>query len=100
MLVEQVDLLSRLTTPDWTKLKAELTALHVRVVALDLPTSWMMATNNADEFTGLMFLKPEIDTHGPSRPKRLDHVAAADRPVALWRDAPEAKAYPASRAVA
>jgi DNA invertase Pin-like site-specific DNA recombinase len=25
------------------------------VVALDLPTSWMMATNNADEFTGRMF---------------------------------------------
>jgi DNA invertase Pin-like site-specific DNA recombinase len=27
----------------------------VRVVALDLPTSWMMATNAADEFTGRMF---------------------------------------------
>jgi hypothetical protein len=27
----------------------------MRVVALDLPTSWMMATNTADEFTGRMF---------------------------------------------
>jgi DNA invertase Pin-like site-specific DNA recombinase len=27
----------------------------VRVVALDLPTSWMMATNTADEFTARMF---------------------------------------------
>ena len=55
MLVEQVDRLSRLTTGDWEKLKTELTARRVRVVALDLPTSWMMATANADEFTGRMF---------------------------------------------
>ena len=55
LLVEQVDRLSRLTSGDWEKLKAELTARRVRVVALDLPTSWMMATNNADEFTGRMF---------------------------------------------
>ena len=38
LLVEQVDRLSRLTTADWEKLKAELTARRVRVVALDLPT--------------------------------------------------------------
>ncbi|MBT1516882.1 recombinase family protein [Bradyrhizobium sp. SRL28] len=55
LLVEQVDRLSRLTSADWEKLKAELTARRVRVVALDLPTSWMMATSNADEFTGRMF---------------------------------------------
>src|SRR5215217_8483365 len=55
LLVEQVDRLSRLTIADWEKLKAELTARRVRVVALDLPTSWMMATSNADEFTGRMF---------------------------------------------
>jgi DNA invertase Pin-like site-specific DNA recombinase len=28
---------------------------RVRVVALDLPTSWMMAISRADEFTGRMF---------------------------------------------
>jgi DNA invertase Pin-like site-specific DNA recombinase len=55
LLVEQVDRLSRLTAADWERLKAELTARRVRVVALDLPTSWMMATANADEFTGRMF---------------------------------------------
>ncbi len=55
LLVEQVDRLSRLTSADWEKLKAELTLRRVRVVALDLPTSWMMATANADEFTGRMF---------------------------------------------
>jgi len=32
-----------------------MTARRVRVVALDLPTSWMMATNAGDEFTGCMF---------------------------------------------
>src|SRR6516162_2494983 len=46
LLVEQVDRLSRLTTGDWEKLKAELTVRRVRVVARDLPTSWMMATAN------------------------------------------------------
>src|SRR6476646_5207498 len=55
LLVEQVDRLSRLTAGDWERLKAELTARRVRVVALDLPTSWMMATAHADEFTGRMF---------------------------------------------
>src|ERR1700716_2204002 len=52
---EQVDRLSRLTSADWEKLKADLTARRVRVVALDLPTSWTMATNAGDEFTGRMF---------------------------------------------
>jgi DNA invertase Pin-like site-specific DNA recombinase len=55
LLIEQVDRLSRLTAADWERLKAELTARRVRVVALDLPTSWMMATTSADEFTGRMF---------------------------------------------
>jgi DNA invertase Pin-like site-specific DNA recombinase len=55
LLVEQVDRLSRLTQADWERLKAELTARRLRVVALDLPTSWMMATGNGDEFTSRMF---------------------------------------------
>jgi DNA invertase Pin-like site-specific DNA recombinase len=53
--VEQVDRLSRLTSADWERLKTELTARRIRVVALDLPTSWMMAGTNTDEFTGRMF---------------------------------------------
>jgi DNA invertase Pin-like site-specific DNA recombinase len=55
LLVEQVDRLSRLTAEDWERLKSEMTMRRVRVVALDLPTSWMMATNAGDEFTGRMF---------------------------------------------
>ena len=55
LLVEQVDRLSRLTTGDWEKLKAEISARRIRVVALDLPTSWMMATGNGDDFTARMF---------------------------------------------
>lgn len=55
LLVEQVDRLSRLTAADWERLKAEMTARKVRVVALDLPTSWMMTTGNGDEFTGRLF---------------------------------------------
>jgi DNA invertase Pin-like site-specific DNA recombinase len=54
LLVEQVDRLSRLTAADWEALKAQLASKHIRVVALDLPTSWMMAAK-ADEFTDRMF---------------------------------------------
>jgi DNA invertase Pin-like site-specific DNA recombinase len=54
LLVEQVDRLSRLSDADWKRLRSELDARQVRVVALDLPTSWMMATQS-DEFTARMF---------------------------------------------
>jgi DNA invertase Pin-like site-specific DNA recombinase len=53
LIVEQVDRLSRLTDSDWRKLRAEIDAKQVRIVALDLPTSWQMAA--ADEFTARMF---------------------------------------------
>ncbi|KQT77981.1 recombinase family protein [Methylobacterium sp. Leaf466] len=55
LLVEQVDRLSRLTAGDWSKLKIEISARRIRVVALDLPTSWIMATTDADDFTSRMF---------------------------------------------
>jgi DNA invertase Pin-like site-specific DNA recombinase len=54
LLIEQVDRLSRLTDADWRKLRAELDAKQIRVVALDLPTSWQQAAP-ADEFTARMF---------------------------------------------
>ena len=52
-LVEQVDRLARLSEADWRKLRCEIEAKGVRIVALDLPTSWSMATTN-DEFTSRM----------------------------------------------
>jgi DNA invertase Pin-like site-specific DNA recombinase len=54
LLIEQVDRLSRLTDADWRKLRAELEARQIRVVALDLPTSWQLAAPR-DEFTSRMF---------------------------------------------
>jgi DNA invertase Pin-like site-specific DNA recombinase len=54
LLIEQVDRLSRLNDADWRKLRAELDVKQIRVVALDLPTSWQLATP-ADEFTARMF---------------------------------------------
>lgn len=53
LLIEQVDRLSRLNAEDWEKLKGELQARRVRVVALDLPTSWMLA-KSSDETTSRM----------------------------------------------
>jgi DNA invertase Pin-like site-specific DNA recombinase len=53
LLIEQVDRLSRLNAPDWENLRAELKAKHIRVLALDLPTSWQ-TIGNGDEFTERM----------------------------------------------
>ena len=54
LLVEQIDRLSRLTDADWQKLLTEIKEKGLRIVALDLPTSWIM-THAADEFTSRMF---------------------------------------------
>lgn len=54
LLVEQVDRLSRLNTADWEALKAEIKAKHVKVVALDLPTSWMLANADKDDIHSRM----------------------------------------------
>ena len=54
LLVGQVDRLSRLSDADWRKLRTELEARQIRVVALDLPTSWQLAAPG-DEFTARMF---------------------------------------------
>ncbi|SDC38921.1 Site-specific DNA recombinase [Bradyrhizobium brasilense] len=72
LLVEQVDRLSRLSAGDWDRLKVELAARKVRVVALDLPTSWTMATTGkVDDFTARMF--------GAINDMMLDMLAAVAR---------------------
>lgn len=54
LLVEQVDRLSRLNATDWERLRGEIRQRQVKVVALDLPTSWQLATANGDDFTARM----------------------------------------------
>jgi DNA invertase Pin-like site-specific DNA recombinase len=53
-LIEQVDRLSRLTGADWEKLRTEISGRQLKVVALDLPTSWVF-TKASDQFTERMF---------------------------------------------
>lgn len=55
LLIEQVDRLSRLNAADWERLKDEIRRRHVKVVALDLPTSHMMMRGRDDDFTARMF---------------------------------------------
>jgi DNA invertase Pin-like site-specific DNA recombinase len=54
LLVEQVDRLSRLTAADWERLKQEIRNRHVRIVALDLPTSWNLVGSDEDDIHGRM----------------------------------------------
>lgn len=54
LLVEQVDRLSRLNGADWERLKGQIAAKRVRVVALDLPTSYQLMQPGGDDFTARM----------------------------------------------
>lgn len=54
LLLEQVDRLSRLTAGDWERLKTEIRAKGVRIVAMDLPTSWTLLGASEDNFTARM----------------------------------------------
>lgn len=53
LLIEQVDRLTRLTRSDWERLKHAIETAGVRVVALDLPTSYLaLQATGADDFMG------------------------------------------------
>lgn len=53
LLIEQVDRLTRLTRSDWERLKHAIETTGVRVVALDLPTSFIaLQATGADDFMG------------------------------------------------
>ena len=54
LLVEQVDRLSRLNSEDWETLRTTISQRRVKIVALDLPTSWGMMTKqeSSDVFSG------------------------------------------------
>lgn len=55
LLVEAIDRLSRLPRDDWKRLRAEIDAKGLRVVAVDLPTSHQsMKDTSGDEFTARM----------------------------------------------
>ncbi|WEK51826.1 MAG: recombinase family protein [Candidatus Kaistia colombiensis] len=54
LLIEQVDRLSRLNAMDWERLKDEIRSRRVKVVALDLPTSWSMIQSNPDDIQSRM----------------------------------------------
>jgi len=55
LLVEQIDRLSRLNSSDWQTLKEEIGKRHIKVVALDLPTSLMFVSNHSDPFTERLY---------------------------------------------
>ncbi|WP_246617291.1 recombinase family protein [Sphingomonas yunnanensis] len=86
LLVEQVDRLSRLTSSDWQRLRGLIDAKQVRIVALDLPTSWSL-TAPAEEFTARMFAAVNammLDVH-PQSLARAMRICVVARPRALPR---------------
>lgn len=53
MLVEDVDRLSRLTGEDWNSLKKMIRQKDIRVVAVNVPTTWL--ASSANDFDSRMF---------------------------------------------
>ncbi|WP_168403003.1 recombinase family protein [Erwinia amylovora] len=53
MLVEDVDRLSRLTGEDWNSLKKMIRQKDIRVVAVNVPTTWLVSSVN--DFDSRMF---------------------------------------------
>ncbi|HEX7855269.1 MAG TPA: recombinase family protein [Sphingobium sp.] len=101
LLVEQVDRLSRLTAPDWMKLRSEIDAKQVRIVALDLPTSWSLAVPG-DDFTARMFsavnnmmldvLAAVARKDYDDRRRRQSEGTARAKAAGLYKGRPENKA--------
>ncbi|MEQ5838269.1 recombinase family protein [Paraburkholderia acidicola] len=55
LLLEQVDRLSRLNAEDWQKLRGDIAARGVRIVAVDLATSWVaLKADEQGEFMARM----------------------------------------------
>lgn len=55
ILVESIDRLTRLTGDDWDTLSGLIRSKRLRVVSVDLPTSWAaLRVSDADEFTSRM----------------------------------------------
>ena len=55
LLVEDVDRLSRLSAVEWEKLKNMIRERQVRVVAVNVPTTWQHLTPKQNEFDARMF---------------------------------------------
>lgn len=55
LLVEDIDRLSRLSAEEWEKLKNMFGQKNIRVVAVDVPTTWQHLSNTENEFDSRMF---------------------------------------------
>lgn len=55
LLIEDVDRLSRLIGHEWEKLKALIKERQVRVVAVNVPTTWQHLSNTKSEFDSRIF---------------------------------------------
>lgn len=51
LLIEDIDRLSRLNMADWEILKQRIKAKQIRIVALNVPTTYSQVTSNNDEIT-------------------------------------------------
>lgn len=55
LLVEDIDRLSRLNSNDWKKLKSFIQSKSIRIVAVNVPTTWSQITTSADDFDSRIF---------------------------------------------
>lgn len=55
LLIEDIDRLSRLETNDWEQLKALIKKQEVRIVAVNVPTTWMHLKTSQNDFDARIF---------------------------------------------
>ena len=55
LLVEDVDRLSRLTAADWDALKIIIKSKSIRVVAVNVPTTWHQLSQTTSDFDSRIF---------------------------------------------
>lgn len=56
LLIEDIDRLSRLNSQDWDKLKAKIKSKSIRIVALNVPTTWGQLKMDHDDFDSRILL--------------------------------------------
>lgn len=55
LLIEDIDRLSRLEANEWEKLKAIIKKQEVKIVAVNVPTTWMHLTSTQNDFDARIF---------------------------------------------
>lgn len=79
VLIEQVDRLSRLNFEDWEELKMQIKKRQIKVVSLDLPTSWSLFKTEDDTTSRILSSMNDMMLDTLAAVARKDYVDRRQR---------------------